>query len=178
MRIGLLRHFPVPEGLPRGWLRSSELHDWRSRYDKADALVGEFDLGPTLWQVCISSDLPRALTTAKAVFENHIESTPLLREPQFNQFATGKLRLPFVAWKWLLRLSWITGHSSQRVCRDEFNRRVITVADKLTSMNKDTLVVSHAGMMAYLSAELKRRGFAGPSFRIARHANVYTFSRS
>ena len=64
MRIGLLRHFPVSEDLPRGWLRSSELHDWRSRYDRADAVVGEFDLGPTLWQVCISSDLPRALTTA------------------------------------------------------------------------------------------------------------------
>ncbi|MCQ3923173.1 MAG: histidine phosphatase family protein [Burkholderiales bacterium] len=178
MRIGLLRHFPVSEDLPRGWLRSSELHDWRSRYDRADAVVGAFNLGSTDWQVCISSDLPRAITTAHAVFENHIERTPLLREPQFNQFATGELRLPFFAWKWLLRLSWITGHSSQRACRDEFNRRVVTVADNLTSMNKDVLVISHAGMMAYLSAELKRRGFAGPSFRIARHANVYTFSNS
>lgn len=178
MRIGLLRHFPVAEDMPRGWLTASDLHDWRGRYDSAPARVGPFDLGAHRWQACISSDLPRAVITAAAVFGEPFERTALLREPQFEQFATGRLRLPFAAWKWLLRLSWLSGHPSQRACRDQFRRRVKSMADRLASMDQDVLVVSHAGMMAYLGAELTRRGFAGPSFHVARHARAYVFERS
>jgi len=38
-------------------------------------------------------------------------------------------------------------------------------------------VVSHAGVMLYLSEELRRRGFAGPKLGIAKHARVYLFER-
>lgn len=150
---------------------------WRGRYEMAETFVGEFDLGDVDWQACLSSDLPRARITASAVFRGQIEHTDLLREAQFSQFKTGNLRLPVWAWQWLLRLSWITGHPSQRACRDEFRQRVLAAAERLCGSPQDTLVVSHAGMMASLSAELRRRGFTGPKLRIARHATVYVYEK-
>ena len=178
MRIGLLRHFPVEQKLPTGWKTAADLQAWRERYDMAETSVGEFDLGGIAWHACISSDLPRACMTASAVFRGEVKRTALLREPEFARFKTGSLRLPVWVWQWLLRLTWMMGHESQRACRDEFRRRVLAVADRLSALDQDTLVVSHAGMMAYLSAELRRRGFAGPKLRIAEHARAYIYEKS
>ena len=178
MRIGLIRHFPVELKLPSGWRTSADLQEWRERYDVAGILVGECDLGGVEWPACISSDLPRASATARAVFRGEVEQTPLLREPLFAGFKTGDFRLPVWAWLWVVRLSWMTGHRSQRACRDEFRQRVLAVADRLSGLSQDTLVVSHAGMMAYLSAELRRRGFVGPKLGIAKHATTYIYERN
>lgn len=177
MRIGLLRHFPVAEQFPTGWKTAGDLQAWLERYDTAEALVGQFDLGGIDWQACLSSDMPRARITASAVFRGDVEQTELLREAQFAPFDTGNVRLPVWAWKWLLRWSWMTGHRSQRACRDEFQQRVLAAADRLCALDRDTLIVSHAGMMNYLSAELRRRGFIGPKLRIAKHAQAYVYEQ-
>ena len=139
--------------------------------------MSEFDLGGVVWQACLSSDLPRARITASAVFRGEVGHTDLLREAQFTPFNTGDLRLPVWSWQWLLRLAWMTGHRSQRACRDEFRRRVLAVADRLSALEQDTLVVSHAGMMVFLSAELRRRGFLGPKLRIAKHGTAYVYEK-
>lgn len=175
MRIGLFRHFPVEQRFPSGWITAAELQQWRARYDLSGAQSGEFDLGGVNWQACISSDLPRARITADTVFDGEVEYTALLREPQFDQFNTSNIKLPFSGWRWMMRLSWLTGHQSQRVCRDEFKNRVFAVADRLTALAQDTLVVSHAGMMAYLGAELRRRGYSGPRLKIADPARAYIY---
>lgn len=177
MRIGLLRHFPVNQAFPSGWLTGGDLTAWRERYEAAAPTAGPFDLGGVDWQKCIASDVPRAQFTAGVVFAGPVESTPLLREPQFARFSVGELRLPAWLWWWVLRASWWTGHRSQRACRDEFFDRVKAVADRLCASEGDTLVVSHAVMMAYLSRELRRRGFTGPTLRIADHAKVYVYER-
>ena len=86
-----------------------DLQTWRERYDRAETSAGEFDLGGVAWQTCVSSDLPRARQTAKAVFDGAIRHTDLLREPLFNPFQTGRLRLPVWLWLWVLRwvLRWV-----------------------------------------------------------------------
>lgn len=178
MRIGLLRHFLVEQRFPSGWRTTAELATWRKRYDASPAILGKADLGSFLWSECISSDLERAVGTARTVFGGPIEKTALLREPDFAQFQTGDLRLPVWVWRWILRISWMTGHKSQRLCRDEFLRRVRAAADLLEGKTNDILVVSHAGMMAYLSAELCRRGFAGPRLRIPKHATLYVYEKN
>ena len=178
MRIGLVRHFPVEHGLPTGWRTAAELQAWRQQYDASPAIVGPADLRSTTWDECFSSDLERAVATARALFNGPIEKTPLLREPEFAPFRTGNLRLPIAMWRWVLRLSWVTGHRSQRACRDEFRRRVADVADLLEQKSGAILVVSHAGIMAYLSRELRRRGFTGPKLRIAQHATLYVYEKS
>ena len=178
MRIGLLRHFPVCMKFPTGLKTVAELQAWRESYDLADTTVGKADLGGVAWQACISSDLPRAYITASALFPGQVQLIAMLREPRFAQLETGNLRLPVWVWQWVLWLCWMTGHQSQRACRDEFRQRVCDVADELSALDQDTLVVSHAGIMAYLSSELRRRGFVGPKLRIAKHATAYVFEKT
>jgi hypothetical protein len=177
MRIGFLRHFPVKHGFPRGWKTAAELHLWRHEYDALPVVLGQADMGSFLWTQCLSSDMGRAVATAKAVFPGPIQQTALLREADFAQFQTGDLRLPVWIWRWLLRLSWATGHKSQRACREEFRRRVVAAANLLEAKADDILVVSHAGMLAYLSAELRQRGFGGPRLRVPKHATLYIYMR-
>ena len=177
MRIGLLRHFPVEQHIISGWKTAAEIHAWRQHYDASPAILGHCDIETSHWRECLSSDLERTASTARAIFTGEIQQTALLREPELAQFDTGNLRLPMWLWRWILRLSWMTGHRSQRVGRDEFHRRVKQVADLLESKAHHLLVVSHAGMMAYLSAELRRRGFAGPKLRVAKHATLYVYEK-
>lgn len=177
VRIGLFRHFPVDQRFPTGWRTSAELRIWHERYDQAETSVGEFDAGGVAWQACLASDLPRARVTAATVFPGEVEHTALLREVQFGPFDTGDLRLPVWLWRGWLWFAWTAGHPSQRACRDEFRRRVVAVAERLSATDRDTLVVSHAGMMAYLSAALRRRGFAGPRLRMAAHAKAYVYEK-
>lgn len=176
IRLGLLRHFPVVEGFPTGWLTAAELHAWRERYELSGITVGPFDLDGIDWRACLASDLPRARATAATVFAGSIEHTPLLREARMEPFQTGRLRLPIHGWKWLYRFAWLTDHASQRECRNDLHDRVRAVADRLSGADCDTLVVAHAGLMHYLAAELRRRGFSGPKFKVAEHARAYTFA--
>jgi broad specificity phosphatase PhoE len=52
------------------------------------------------------------------------------------------------------------------------------MADRLEDKAGDILVVSHGGMMRYLSAELRRRGFTGPKLQIPKHATLYIYERN
>ena len=176
MRIGLVRHFPVTEAWPSGWLTSDELQQWRTRYDAAEPIVGPIDVGSD-WQRCFSSDLKRAFATAQAAYAGAIVQTPLLREVETLPIASGRMRMPLAAWRWVFRLAWLTGHSSQRPARDDLHRRVRAMAGLLEAEAVDTLVVSHAGMMIFLRKELLHRGFQGPDFRLAEHGRLYLFSK-
>ena len=108
MRIGLIRHFPVELRLTSGWRTAEELYIWRQQYDASPVILGKADLRSIQWTECISSDLERAVATAKEVFNGPVEQTSLLREPDFVQFRTGGLRLPVRIWRWILGLSWAT----------------------------------------------------------------------
>jgi broad specificity phosphatase PhoE len=163
--------------MPRGWHTAHQLHEWRQRYDGGTCTPCQVDLGGIQWDICLSSDMPRALATARALFPGNVESTPLLREAEFAPFGTGQLRLPVFAWRWMLRVAWMTGHSSQRQCRDDFKQRVLAAADQLERRGGNVLVVSHAGFLAYLSTELRGRGFDGPKLRIPQNARLYTYVR-
>lgn len=177
MRIGLIRHFPVKHPFPTGWRTAAELSEWLRTYDASPVTVIPADIGLEAWPDCLSSDMERAAVTAATVYAGPFERTPLLREPEFAGFRTGRLRLPVRVWRLVLLLCWSTGHRSQRACRDDFRRRVNEVADLLESRTRDVLVVSHAAMMNYLSAELIRRGFRGPKLKIARHATLHIYEK-
>lgn len=175
--IGLIRHFPVEKPMPAGWLTSVELLEWRRDYEQARIQVTPVDLGTTHWMHCYSSDVRRAHLTAQAIYPGAIETTPLLREAEFADFGTGRLLLPAWCWGMVLRWAWYTGHRSQRDCRDEFLTRIHAVAELLEHRAGNTLVVSHAGVMMRLSAELRQRGFSGPKLGMPKHAHVYHYMR-
>lgn len=177
MRIGLARHFPVSVPWPTGWRTSAELQAWRAHYDIAE--VNPFPVADETprWSRCYVSDLPRAETTARALFRGEITRLPALREAEFGPFGTGELRLPVWVWRMVIRLAWLSGHSSQRHLRDAFFTRVNAVAELIEAQSEEVLLVSHAGMMLYLRKELIRRGFRGPRIGIAKHAWVYEMTR-
>lgn len=177
MRLGLFRHFPVREGYPRGWCTSVELEAWRVRYDASAVDAGDFDLGGVSWERCVCSPLFRARETAARVFQGPVEVLEELKEAEFRAFGTGRLRLPAMGWRLLMQAAWRAGHPSQREFRDAFHQRVRRAADRLEHGASSTLVVSHAGLMLYLSRELRRRGFRGPRLGLAEHARVYVYER-
>lgn len=178
MRVGLVRHFPVREPMPSGWLTAGQLHEWRLRYDASEALRMEASLDAGGWVRCYCSDLKRAVATAKAMYPGEAIATPLLREPELGPFRKGGLPLPYPLWRWVLRMAWMSGHRSLRGPRDEFLERVAAVANLIESAETDILLFSHAGMMAFLRSELVRRGFVGPKYRVAEHGRLYVFGRS
>jgi broad specificity phosphatase PhoE len=158
-------------------MTSAGLQSWRAEYDASETISGPVDASAHMWTRCFSSDLQRAYTTARVAYAGEIVQTPLLREVHVSHLPTGNLRLPIWAWNWVFRFAWMTSHSSVRPAREDILRRVKAVSDLLETGESDTLVVSHAGIMAYLRAELIRRGFSGPKFKIAEHARLYVFAR-
>src|SRR6266496_3824982 len=60
MRVGLVRHFPVSEPMPSGWMTAAHLHAWRRRYDCAGAQWEAVTQQAINWARCYSSDLKRA----------------------------------------------------------------------------------------------------------------------
>jgi broad specificity phosphatase PhoE len=178
VRIGLIRHFEVKHPFPTGWMTWGDLMAWREMYETAEITANTIDLGGIAWSQCISSDLPRAYATARAAFTGEILQLPELREPQVDAFRTGNLKLPFPMWKWMLRLAWMTSHSSQRNAKLSFMAKVKQVTDSvLTQAKEDTLIVSHAGVMMFLRKELVKLGFTGPEFKIAENGKLYVFER-
>lgn len=177
MRVALVRHFKVSEPMPCGWMTAPELLAWKARYDVAEVCPFEVTLDSESWPCCYVSDLLRARETARRIYFGEIQPMAELREAEFGLFPTGRCRLPAWVWRIMLRLAWMTGHSSQRQFRDDFRCRVRRMADLISTSKTDVLVVSHAGMMFYLRKELLRRGFRGPKFSIADHARPYVFER-
>jgi broad specificity phosphatase PhoE len=178
MRVGLVRHFKVSEPMPSGWLTALELQEWRERYDLAELCPFEVAIDSESWARCYASDLARAEATARRIYFGEIQLTAELREAEFGLFPTGRWRFPVWVWRIVLRLAWMTGHSSQRQFRDDFRSRVRRMVDMIDSYETDALLVSHAGMMLYLRKELLRRGYRGPRFSIADHARLYIFERN
>lgn len=178
VRIGLVRHFEVRRGWPNGWLTAAEIEQWRREYEASEVIPREVALGETPWRRCFASDLPRAYRTAQSIFRGPVKPLPQLREAEVAPFHTGRLRLPVLGWRLLVRAAWLTAHRSQRAARDMFLVNVRHVArEVLHPQSEHTLVVSHAGVMLFLRRELRALGYAGPRFTVAEHGRLYVFER-
>ncbi len=156
-------------------MTAHELHLWRQRYDGADVHLAEVEDESSRWARCYASDMSRAQATARAMWSGEFLTRSELREVEFAPFATGNLRLPVWLWRRLVQAAWMTGHLSQRSLRDDFQARVRATADLVEASAEDILIISHAGMMHFLSRELLKRGFRGPKLSVAEHARVYIF---
>jgi broad specificity phosphatase PhoE len=178
VRIGLIRHFEVTQPMPAGWLSAADLTRWLTEYNRAGVIARPLDLGGIAWGKCFSSDLPRAYTTAQAAFSGPIRQMPELREPNIVPVPMGNLRLPLTVWRLMLHLAWLSSHSSQLPAKTDFLRRLdFLKTEVLAKAEENTLIVSHAGMMAFLRKELMALGFHGPSFRLAENGKLYVFEK-
>ncbi|HYG33886.1 MAG TPA: histidine phosphatase family protein [Clostridia bacterium] len=178
IRIGLVRHFEVVRGMPAGWMTWDEMRQWRRDYEASEVIKRPFTDGGIVWSRCLSSDSPRALQTAEAIYRRTVQKVPQLREAEIGPFRTGSLRLPLAGWRWLIRIAWLASHSSQRAAKAQFLSNVSYITQEfLSAAREDTLVVSHAGIMMFLRKELLRLGYVGPNFTLADHGHLYVFER-
>ena len=177
--VGLIRHFEVVRGMPAGWLCAADIAAWQTEYDTAAVIQKPVSLGETAWERWVSSDVKRARETARAIATGPWEDLPELREPQVSVLRTGTLRLPFTVWRWIFRWMWMTSHRSQQEIKGKLLRNVSYVArEVLAPDHRNTLIVSHAGVMMFLRRELLKMGYVGPRFKLAEHGRLYLFERN
>lgn len=176
MKIGLVRHFKVKHKAPEKiLLTASEVIEWFSRYDLADVEHQAVDLKNVNWERCFSSPLPRAMATAKSIFDGEIEIVNELKELAVFPLLNSNLKLPFIVWAILIR---IKSSSENDNTLNKFRHTIKTFFDELLLQEeKQTLVVSHGFVMMYLQKELKKRGFKGKSFGSPTNAKVYIFEK-
>lgn len=178
MKVGLVRHFRVEHAAPKRFLVSpAELVQWFADYDEAPVTIAPVDLGPTNWQRCYASDLPRAVATARAIYPGEVHTTPSLREIPAYLYEGRRLRLPFLLWAIVVRLGWRLDTKAQPEPKAMAQARVAAILDEILQSDEDVLIVSHAAIMDFLQAELKRRGFRGEGFGLAKNGRLYTFEK-
>jgi hypothetical protein len=109
MKIGLIRHFEVihPYKL-LALISSEEFKQWQEGYDTAKTKQNIVDIDKSEWQVCYSSDLSRAVYTAKTVYGNGLIQTKLLSEIEISPFFKSNIKLPFILWTILGRSAWLS----------------------------------------------------------------------
>lgn len=178
MKIGLIRHFRVNKEQPRVLVTSAEVGQWLTEYDTAEVHLGEVDLGGIDWKRCYTSDLPRALTTARQIFHGEIQIRKELREIPAHVHQKSRLKLPFLFWAAIGRAGWFLNLKGHEAANQAVKVRVSKVLDEILQSDEDVLIVSHAALMRNLARELRRRGFRGPNFGMATNGKLYLFERT
>lgn len=175
MNIGLIRHFKVNHPFPAKFLVSyPELVRWFEDYEQAEIAVVDVDQGEIVWDRCISSSSPRALHTARHIYNGEIESTDNLKELDLVSALRARFPLPFLVWAILAKVKSMTSHQVMK----EFNERISSLADELLRHHEENiLVVSHAFVIQKLRRELLRRGYVGPEIKMPEYGRVYVFSK-
>lgn len=175
MKIGLVRHFKVQKDFPKGRrFSASEVEQWFREYDLADIEVGNTDLGGIEWNRCYTSTMPRARLTAEKIFVGTIEAKEELKEIPAPKFST-KLKLPFIGWFILIRLSLIVNKQT-RLDVELARERIGKVLDEAVSPDGgNVLIVSHGALMIFMGKELRRRGFRGPKLKFPANGKLHIY---
>lgn len=175
--IGLIRHFRVDLPIPP-LVTANETVKWLEDYEEAPIRIPPVMPAAQDWDLCLSSDLPRALRTASLVYPGPVETTRLLREiPMAPYKFDGK---PRPIWYWLLRarLAWLVGDSSQPERKDCVLERAERYLDLVESTGAErVLTVTHAGFILSLQQVLRRRNYEGRYIFHPVNGHLYVFSR-
>ncbi|RLQ94326.1 histidine phosphatase family protein [Falsibacillus albus] len=179
MKIGLVRHFKVLHDQPQNKMVSQEdIMAWFAEYDQAEVKKGEVHLGDVKWECCYSSDLPRAVTTAEALFDGRIIQEPAIREIKMYPLFKRNVKLPFWGWAILLRIAWLLHHHSQLERKPLIIQRINVFLDELeNSLHEQILIVGHGAMMIYMQKELSMRGYRGPAIRNPKNGRLYLYEK-
>jgi len=177
MRIGLIRHFEVIHSSQR-ILNSEEFKGWVRLYDIADVWEIPVDLGDNNWDLCFSSDLPRAIQTAQSICSCKIVTTDCLREVPISPIHNTHLKLPVPLWLGLGRMAWLFSQYSQPEIRIQTVKRINGFLTYILSLKESNiLLVTHGFLMALIRKELLSNGFRGERFVKARNGTLYIFQK-
>ncbi|MBG9733310.1 histidine phosphatase family protein [Paenibacillus alvei] len=176
MKIGLVRHFKVQYEPETKWMTSAEFNHWVEQYDQAEVILGDPPADNIAWSICVSSDLPRAVTTAEYIHQGGIMATNRLREIGMKAVFHTKMKLPHSFWMILARLAWSFSHPSQEEKKQDTLRRIREVTDWIEeNCQSNVLIVCHGALMKYLHKELIRRGYKGQAFLKPQNGKLYLY---
>lgn len=177
MRIGLLRHFKV--NCPhKKMMTSKEFREWSEKYEVSKVIKKKVDMYGIQWDICYSSDLPRAITTAKEVYSGNVFIDRLLREVDNAPFIhTERFRLPFEVWHICGRLAWYFKSKSQPESIRDTRRRINEFLDNIDWSKENILIVFHGFMLYNFQKELRKRGFTGEKLKKVKNGVLYEYIR-
>jgi broad specificity phosphatase PhoE len=176
--IGLVRHFKVIQSRPKKkWMTSIEFDAWVEEYDNCDVNLAPSLIDSSEWDMCMSSDLSRAVVTSKQLYNDDIIYTEQLREIKIKSFFNTNIKLHYSLWLIIGRITWFI-HKSQPEGKQETIERVRDILDQIEQLNvSNLLVVSHGALMWYIRKELRRRRYKGPIFIKPKNGKLYTFHK-
>lgn len=175
MRIGLVRHFKV-DCPHKTMMTSEEFREWSEKYERAGLIKNKVNMYGIVWDICYSSDIKRAVTTAKEVYSGNIYLDRLLREVDNAPFIhTERLRLPFPIWHFCGRLAWFFRSKSQPENIRDTRRRVRHFLHRIDWDKENILIVSHGFLIFNFIFELFRLGFAGKEVHRVKNGILYIY---
>lgn len=178
MHIGLLRHFKV--NCPHTkMMTSSEFREWSEKYEVSKVMEKEVEMYGINWDICYVSDLPRAITTAKAVYSGNLMIDKLLREVDNAPFIhTDRFKLPFEIWHICGRLAWYFKSESQPETIIGTRKRINDFLDQIDWSKDNILIVFHGFMLYNFQKELRKRGFTGEKLKLVKNGVLYEYVRN
>ena len=175
MRIGLLRHFKV-DCPHKKMMTSKEFREWSEKYEHSGIIKKHVEMYGIQWDICYSSDIPRAVATAKEVYSGNIRMDKLLREVDNAPFIhTERLRLPFEVWHICGRLAWYFKSKSQPESIIGTRKRIRAFLRSIDWSQENILIVCHGFMMFNICLELFRLGFHGTKLRRVKNGFLYQY---
>lgn len=175
MKIGLVRHFKV-KCPHKTMMTSKEFREWSEKYEHARVMKKEVNMYGINWDVCYSSDMERAVTTAKEVYSGKVTIDKLLREVDNMPFVhSERLKLPFPVWHVCGRLAWFFKSKSQPESIRSTRRRIKKFLKQIDWDAENILIVSHGFLIFNITWELFRLGFVGKSIRRVKNGLLYEY---
>jgi broad specificity phosphatase PhoE len=175
MKIGLVRHHKVTLPYPsKPLLSKTDVVRWFDEYESATLESKTVDLCHIDWNCCYSSVSPRAVTTAREIFDGEIIALHELKELNILHLLPGRIKLPFLMWALVIRIQ------SMLFSKDvsAFRERIRNVVNEIIARNEgNVLIVSHWFVMKIIQAELQKNGLTGPVFKSPEHGKIYVFER-
>lgn len=180
MKIGLLRHFKVVSQPVSGYISGEQFNVWVDEYNQSITVSEDNSISEHDWEMCICSDLPRAVHTAKQVYSGNHIFTKHLREIEIVAATSlTAIRLPRSAWLALGRMAWYLGHSSQPENRKETILRAQVLLEQMERSfgSASVLVVTHGAFMKVVAQQLLRKGYNGRRIFYPRNGELYVFEK-
>lgn len=163
---------------------ASGLAGWRERYDAAGIDRGSPPPDEVRAMVAragcvVTSDLPRAIASARAAGARATEIWQDLREAGLPTPRWPALRLAARTWCALARVGWFLGWAPDG-CEDPraVQRRATGASLALAALAERAgivVVIGHAVFNGFLARALRRKGYVGPRWPGARHWSLATY---
>ena len=162
MKLGLVRHFKVDQTIDEKFLSPEKFDTTIKEYDSCSVIPNGLEINSSEWDICYCSSLPRAITTAKTIYNKEIIKTDLIVEVPISSFTKRNIKLPLFIWHLGARIAWYKSHHSQTEDIYATKRRIEEFYKLISnSGHENILVVAHGYFLKVFYEVMKKKGYSG-----------------